>query len=158
MRRIITAVLIFVFWLLLSGHTEPLLIVLGIISTLLTIFLASRMKVIDRESYPIEMLPRLFRYYFFLAKEIVLANLDVIKRILMPGKSISPKVIRLPAQKRSDLSKVIYANSINLTPGTVTMDLANNELRVHALAEEAADDLAMGRMAATIPDDEKSAS
>ncbi len=158
MRTIITAVLIFAFWLLLSGHTEPLLIVLGVISSLLTIFLASRMKVIDGESYPIEMLPRLFKYYFFLAKEIVLANLDVIKRILKPGKSISPKVIRLPAKKHSDLSKVIYANSITLTPGTVTMDLANNELQIHALAEEAADDLAMGRMADTIPDDEKSAS
>lgn len=158
MRTIITAVLIFAFWLLLSGHTEPLLIVLGIISSLLTIFLASRMKVIDSESYPIELLPRLFRYYFFLAKEIVLANLDVIKRILKPGNSISPKVVRLPAKQRSDLSKVIYANSITLTPGTVTMDLANNELQVHALSEEAADDLATGRMADTIPDGEKSAS
>jgi len=158
MRTIITALMIFAFWLLLSGHTEPLLIALGIISTLLTIFLASRMKVIDSESYPIEMLPRLFRYYFFLTKEIVLANLDVIKRILKPGHSISPKVVRLPAKKTSDLSKVIYANSITLTPGTVTMDLANNELQIHALSEEAADDLALGRMADTIPDGEKSAS
>jgi len=158
MRTIITALMIFTFWLLLSGHTEPLLIALGSISTLLTIFLASRMKVIDSESYPIEMLPRLFRYYFFLAKEIVLANLDVIKRILKPGHSISPKVVRLPAKKNSDLSKVIYANSITLTPGTVTMDLANNELQIHALSEEAADDLALGRMADTIPDGEKSAS
>lgn len=158
MRIIITAVLIFAFWLLLSGHTEPLLIVLGIISSLLTIFLANRMKVIDGESYPIELLPRLFRYYFLLTKEIVLANFDVIKRILLPGKTISPKVIRLPAKKTSDLSKVIYANSITLTPGTVTMDLANNELQIHALAEEAADDLATGRMADTIPDDETSAS
>ncbi len=150
MRTLFAAVLIFVFWLLLSGHTGLLLLSLGIISTLLTVFLGHRMRVIDAESYPIEKLPRLFGYYFFLSKEIILANIDVIKRILKPGKSISPQVIELTAKQPSDLGKVIYANSITLTPGTVTMDVNANQLKVHALSKEAADDLASGRMAKAI--------
>ncbi len=150
MRTLFVAVLIFAFWILLSGHTGLLLLSLGIFSTLLTVFLGHRMRLIDRESYPIEKLPKLFRYYFFLGKEIIMANMDVIKRILKPGKSISPKVIDLTANQPSNLGKVIYANSITLTPGTVTMDVKADQLKVHALSKEAADDLASGRMAKVI--------
>lgn len=155
MRIIITAVLIYIYWLLLSGHTEPLLLSLGIVSTLLTVILATRMRVIDKESYPVEQFPRLFKYYVFLGKEIVLANIDVIKRILKPGRSISPHVVELIAKQPSDLGKVIYANSITLTPGTVTMDVKGNQLKVHALSREAADDLATGRMAKAIADNKE---
>lgn len=153
MRIIISTVLIFAFWLLLSGHSEPLLIGLGILSTLLTIYLSARMKVIDAESFPLKQIPRLLRFYLFLAKEIVLANFDVIKRILKPGSSISPKVIELPARQTTDLAKVIYANSITLTPGTVTLDITAKQLKVHALSEEAAEDLLTERMAKAIPDE-----
>ena len=153
MRATISAILVFVFWLLLSGHFEPLLLVLGGISTLLTIYLSLRMNIIDQESIPVHHLARIMRYFVFLAKEIVLANLDVIKRILTPGVSISPQIIELPAKQSSDLGKVIYANSITLTPGTVSLDLTGNKLKVHALSKEAAEDLLTERIADNIPDD-----
>ena len=153
MRIIIVTSLIFVFWLLLSGHSEPLLLVLGVLSTLLTVFLSTRMRVIDDESYPVYQLARLLRFYLFLSKEIVLANLDVIKRILKPGKSISPRVIQVSATQATDLAKVIYANSITLTPGTVTLDLSVKQLTVHTLSTEAADDLLTGRIANAVPDE-----
>ena len=158
MRTIISTVLIFLFWFLLSGHTEPLLLGLGVFSTLLTVFLANRMQVIDSESYPLRQIPRLLRFYVFLSKEIVLANIDVIKRIIKPGTTISPKVIELPAKKSTDLAKVIYANSITLTPGTVTMDITENKLKVHALSEEGAEDLMTERIADAVPDDKGSPS
>ncbi len=107
MRTIITASLIFLFWFMLSGHTEALLIGLGIVSTLLTIFLAGRMNIIDHESYPLHLSWRLLRYYLYLGKAIIVANLDVVKRILRP-RTISPLVFKLPASKQTDLSKVIY--------------------------------------------------
>lgn len=152
MRIIITASLIFLFWFMLSGHTETLLIVLGIVSSLLSVYLARRMDIIDHESYPFHLSARLLRYYPYLAKEIIIANIDVIKRILKPGNSISPHVITLPAPQQTDLSKVIYANSITLTPGTVTLDLSGNELKVHALSKEGAEDLQTGQMAKAVPD------
>lgn len=152
MRIIIATILIFLFWFMLSGHTETLLIVLGILSSLLVVYLSQRMNIIDHESYPFHLSARLLRYYPYLAKEIIVANIDVIKRILKPGMSISPQVFTLPAEKQTDLSKVIYANSITLTPGTVTLDLSGNEMRIHALSKEAAEDLQTGQMAKAVPD------
>lgn len=154
MRTIIAASLIFLFWFLLSGHTEALLIALGIFSTLLSVFLSKRMKIIDHESYPFHLSIPLLRYFLFLAREIIKANVDVIKRILKPGRSISPQVIELPASKQTDLSKVIYANSITLTPGTVTLELSKDKIKVHALSKEGAADLQTGDMAKAVPDKE----
>lgn len=154
MRTIIAASLIFLFWFMLSGHTEVLLIALGILSTLLSIYLSKRMNIIDHESYPFHLSIRLLRYYLFLGREIIMANVDVIKRILKPGRSISPQVIKLPVRKKTDLSKVIYANSITLTPGTVTLELAGDEIKVHALSKEGAADLQTERMANAVPDKE----
>lgn len=158
MRIIIAAILVFLFWFMLSGHTEVLLIVLGILSTLLSIFLSQRMNIIDHESYPFHLSARLLRYYVYLGKEIIVANVDVIKRILKPGNSISPRIITLPASKHTDLSKVIYANSITLTPGTVTLELSGDEIKVHALSKEGAEDLQTGQMAKAVPDNSDLAS
>lgn len=155
MRTIIAASLIFFFWFMLSGHTEALLIVLGILSTLLSVYLSKRMNIIDHESYPFPLSLRMLRYYVFLGKEIVKANIDVIKRILTPGDSISPQIITLPASKKTDLSKVIYANSITLTPGTVTLELFGEEIKVHALSKEGAAKLQTGEMAKAVPDNKE---
>lgn len=152
MRIISATVLIFFFWFMLSGHTETLLIVLGILSSLLSVYLARRMDLIDHESYPFHLSTRLLRYYPYLAKEIIIANIDVIKRIIKPGQTISPQVFTLPVSKQTNLSKVIYANSITLTPGTVTLDLSGDELKIHALSKEGAEELQKGQMAKAVPD------
>ena len=144
---------LFLLWLGLSGHFEPLLIFIGVASTLLVVFLAMRMEVIDHESHPIHLTARLFRFWVYLFREIVLANIDVIKRILSPGKSISPTMVTLPLPQKSDLGKVIYANAITLTPGTVTVQLNSDTITVHALAKETAELLAAGEMARKVPDD-----
>jgi len=153
MKTAITAAYIFLLWILLSGHTEPLLLTLGVLSTLITVYLSRRMNLIDHESYPFHLSKRLFGYFFFLGKEIVLANIDVLGRILKP-QTISPRVFSIPVSKKTSLSQVIYANSITLTPGTVTLELKNDQLKIHALSEEAAEDLKTGRMARQVPDKE----
>ncbi|MEN8130828.1 MAG: Na+/H+ antiporter subunit E [Pseudomonadota bacterium] len=152
MKTFITGSYILLFWFLLSGHTEPLLMTLGVLSTLLTIYLSHRMKLIDHESHPFHLSTRFFRYCVFLGKEITLANVDVIRRILRPG-TISPQVFTIPVSKKASLSKVMYANSITLTPGTVTLELKNDQLKIHALSKEAAEDLKTGRMAEQVPDE-----
>ena len=146
------AVLLFVFWLGLSGHFTPLLIGLGIASTLLAVHLAHRMDILDHETHPALLTLRLVRFWLFLAVEVVKANIDVIRRILRPGKSISPQLVTLPLPQKTDLARVIYANSITLTPGTVTLRLDKDTLLVHALSREAAEDLATGRMASAVPE------
>lgn len=143
---------LFILWLLLSGHYNVLLISLGLLSSLLTVVLALRMDVIDHESHPLHLRRQLPRYWVFLSREVILANLDVARRILTPGKSFSPQLRQLPLPQKTALGQVIYANSITLTPGTVTVQLGIDSIRIHALSREAADDLQTGRMAQAIPD------
>ena len=144
---------LFLLWLGLSGHTEPLLLFLGLASTALTVYLALRMEVLDKERHPIHLTFRLFRFWGYLAREIIMSNIDVTKRILTPGKSISPQLITLPLTQKSDLARVVYANAITLTPGTVSVQLDKDSITVHALSKEAAEALATGEMASKVPDE-----
>ncbi len=140
------ALVLFALWLLLSGHYVPLLLGLGAISVLLVVTITLRMDVVDREGHPIHLSPKALLYWPWLAWEIVKSNVDVARRILSPTLPISPTVIRLKASQKSELGKVIYANSITLTPGTVSIDIDGDKIEVHALTREAAQALRTGDM------------
>ena len=144
--------LLFGLWVLLSGHFDPLLLGLGVASTLFTLFLARRLGVVDEESYPFRLIVRLLRYHGFLAREVLFANVDVAQRILLPSKSISPRFIDVEVPQRTDLGRVIFANSITVTPGTVSVRLRKDRVLVHALSKEGAEDLLTGRMADAVPE------
>jgi len=135
-------------WLLWSGHDEPLILGLGAGSLLFVVWLSSRMKILDDESVPISLdYLRLAAYLPWLALEIVKANVDVARRIVTIGKlPISPRMIRVPTSQRSDLAKTLYANSITLTPGTVSVDVRDGQVLVHALHAEAAAGVETGDM------------
>ncbi len=136
-------------WLLLSGYFDvPLLLGFGVLSCALVVFVAWRTEVIDPEERPLRLRFNLhiFSYWPWLLWQIVLSNLDVAKRILDPKLPISPTPISLRPTQHSDLGRVIYANSITLTPGTVTTALSGDTLEVHALTREAADSLLEGDM------------
>lgn len=153
MKTFSYGVLLFVFWLLLSGHFEPLLLGLGLATVVLTIFLAKRMEIIDHESYPLHLSSRFPAFFVYLFREIVNANIDVAKRIMkLGGKSISPQLIEIPVPQKTNLGRVIYANSITLTPGTVSVELTKDKITVHALTKEGAEDLSSGIMAKAVPD------
>jgi multicomponent Na+:H+ antiporter subunit E len=154
MKHIVSlGILLFGLWVGLSGHMEPLLLSLGLASTLLTLYLAYRMDVVDHESHPIHLTTRLLRFTAYLIREIVVANWKVVKHIVTPGKSISPQMINLPLPQRTNLGRVIYANSITLTPGTVSVRLTKDTITVHALTKETAASLSTGRLASVIPED-----
>lgn len=147
MKTISFVILLFIFWILLSGHLSPLLLALGAASVALTVFLSHRMDVIDHESYPLHLSSRFPGFFIYIFIEIVKANIDVIKRILSPGVTpVSPQIIDIPQSQETNLGAVIYANSITLTPGTVTIELSRDILKVHALSEEAARELSTGTM------------
>ena len=104
------------------------------------------MRVVDAEAHPIDIAGRLLLYVPWLLWAIVKANLDVARRILTFRLPISPRLIRVKASQKSDLGQVIYANSITLTPGTVSVDLQDGTILVHALTRECAEDLQEGEM------------
>jgi multicomponent Na+:H+ antiporter subunit E len=133
-------------WLAWSGHTESLILIFGALSCLMVLGIARRMRIVDREGAPIEPMLRSALYLPWLMWEVVKANLDVVRRILSPRLPIEPNLIRLRAGQRTDLGRVIYANSITLTPGTVSIELHGEEIVVHALTREAARGVESGEM------------
>ena len=145
-RAVSLGLLSFVTWLLWSGHYTPLLLTLGAGSCLLIVFIARRMQVLDEEGMPVHVGPRLLLYLPWLMWAIARANVDVALRILRPRPPIAPRLLRVRPGQRTSLGRAIYANSITLTPGTLTCDADGEEFTVHALTREAADDLESGRM------------
>lgn len=139
-------VLLFFLWLLLSGYWQPLLIGFGLISVWLCIAVARRMAIIDRESYPVRLTGAVFYYWIWLGWQIVKSNIDVTRRILDPALPISPNVTRVKASQRTPLGLVTYANGITLTPGTVSIEIQDDVVEVHALTREAAQELHEGEM------------
>lgn len=139
-------VVLFSVWLLWSGHFVTLLISLGAVSTIAVIVLIARMDLLVSERTLIERPLRSLRYIGWLSWQIIRANLDVARRIIDPRLPIRPGLVEIEASQRSELARVIHANSITLTPGTVTVDLDGNRLTVHTLSSEAADALMTGEM------------
>jgi len=137
---------LFGLWLLLSGHYTPLLLGFGAASCALVVLISARMDVVDREGHPIHLGPRALTYWPWLLVEIVKANIDVAKRIVDPKLPISPTMLRVKASQKTEVGRVIYANSITLTPGTVSVELEGDMIEVHALTVEGAEALQEGEM------------
>ena len=116
----------------------------------MVVYLAHRMEIADHESQPLHLALRLPRYWCWLGREIFKANLDVARMILHPGMPIDPRLFEVDPQQHSDLARVIYANSITLTPGTITTDLNSTRIQIHALSEGAEKDIRTGKMAAKV--------
>ena len=135
-----------VFWLANSGHYNALMLSLGALSIAVIVYIAHRMDVIDHEAQPIHLTLKIPGYYAWLAKEIFVSNLIVVKHIWLGNKSISPGFATITASQKTEIGKVIYANSITLTPGTVTINLQGDEFMVHALLKESIEELEAGEM------------
>ena len=145
---IIKALLLFVFyfviWLLLSGHYDPLLLTLGVLSCITCLYVTWKAKFIDEEGLPLHLLIRLPIYTLWLFKEIIKANIDTAKIIILNNPD--PQNFRVKSSQKTEAGKVTYANSITLTPGTVTTELDGDILEVHALSSDMADDVKSGAM------------
>jgi len=133
-------------WWLWSAHTETLIIIFGVSSILLTLFLFDRMDKESGDSYPYTLGIRPLFYLPYLVIEIIKANLDVAKIILSPKMKLSPKIFRAKASQKTVVGQVVYANSITLTPGTITLDVRDGEFLVHALTDDAAEGVLAGDM------------
>ncbi len=134
------------FWLMNSGMFTPIILMLGVVSVALVVFIARRMDVVDYESVPFYLAFRLPRYYGWLMKEIVLSNIRVVKHIVLGKAYISPSIATIKICAKTDMGKVILANSITLTPGTVAIELEDDEITVHALLHEDLEALKAGEM------------
>ena len=143
-RAVALGVSLFLLWLLLSGKGDGLLLALGLASAAGIAAFSLRLGLLDRESLPFHLLhPRrgIWPYWLWLAGETIKANLAVARIILARDCGTQQRLFWIPSGQASDLARAIYANSITLTPGTVTVDMAEDRLLVHALDGKMCDSL-----------------
>lgn len=145
-RSLILFVNLMLVWLLLSGHYSATLITYGAFCSLGVVLLMAHLGILDREALPTHLGFRTFAYIPWLLKEIVLSNLSVAKVILSPRLPIHPRILKVAASQKTQVGQVIYANSITLTPGTVTLDVRDGQFLVHALTTDSAEGLLSGEM------------
>jgi multicomponent Na+:H+ antiporter subunit E len=146
MRTISLAGFLFVFWLALSGHYTPALITTGAAVAVLGAVAALRMRVLDQEGHPIQLARGALTYIPWLLWEIAKSAWAVSKVIVDPRLPVTPVMTTVRATQRTTVGIAVYANSITLTPGTITVGVRDDELTVHALLREGALDLEAGGM------------
>lgn len=130
----------------MSGHYTPLILSLGCASILVTLVLCYRLDIIDRDGAPYVRIIGFAMYFPWLMKEIVKANWTVIRACVRADLDINPALVKVKTVCKSDLAKVTFANSITLTPGTVTIEVEGDKMLVHALYEEGAQPEAFDEM------------
>lgn len=138
-RAIVLFAVLYGSWLLLSGHYTATLMIYGALSCAAVVALVVHLDILDEESIPIHLAAGHVFYLPWLFKEIVVSNFEVAKMILTPSLPIRPRILEVRASQRSDVAQVIYANSITLTPGTITLDVRESKLLIHALSADSAE-------------------
>jgi multicomponent Na+:H+ antiporter subunit E len=142
-----TSVILFAFWLLLSGKFDAFHLVLGVICSVLVAYLFhdllfANVRVGDMRT----VVARFLAYIPWLFAQIVLSNIHVASLVIRRKMPIDPQVVTFKTKLETDVSQVTLANSITLTPGTVTMDIKDGVYYVHALSQKVADGLRAGDM------------
>jgi len=145
-RMLWLAVLLAVAWLLWSGLLQPLLLGLGLFSCALVVYLSHRMHLFDTDFFSLRFSLRLFRFWAWLASEIVRSSLEVARVVLNPRLPISPTVIEFETRCSHPVDRAILGNSIILTPGTLTLNIDGQRLTVHALTQAGAEGVQAGTM------------
>jgi len=142
----------FVFWILLSGEFNLILILSGIVSSLFVAYISHDLLIGKVDiGFGARGFVRFIKYLPWLLWQVVLSNIDLVYRTLHPAMPIEPQLIEFDTKLKSDLGIAILANSITLTPGTVTIAAhKNGKFLVHAIATEPADSLLEGEMQARV--------
>lgn len=148
MKKIgITALGLFVLWLLMSGHYTGLIMSFGLVSSIGVAVLASRLGVLEPDGRSFAFMGRFLLYVPWLLKEIVSSNIEVARVVWSPKLPVRPQIVRTRASQRTDLGLAAFANSVTLTPGTLSLDADEpGTLVAHALTDNTANGLKSGEM------------
>jgi multicomponent Na+:H+ antiporter subunit E len=146
LRLAALAASLYVFWILMSGMFTPFLLAAGLGSALAVAGLARRMEVVDREGQPLHLGWSALGYWPWLVKEILKSAWDVSRIVLDPKLPATPTVVRFRPAQKTVVGLVTHANSITLTPGTLSVEVGPQSFTVHALTREGAQAAAQGEM------------
>ena len=134
MKILVLAILYSSIWIAFSGHFDFLLLSFGVLSVSIVLYTLRRMRIVDETPIKFQMNAfKLVTYGFWLIKEILKSNITVTKTILSPKIKVKQNMFDVPLSPKTEAAQVIFANSITLTPGTITVETEKNSLLVHAL-------------------------
>lgn len=140
------AALLSVFWVLLSGYIQPLLLSFGAVSVAIVLLVLKRMDDVDQQPSKLSFSAQTLRYFTWLLGQIISSSIHVTKLVWGPSSKLSPVLAKIPVNHLPPNKRVLYANSITLTPGTLSVDLEDGEVTVHALQKSSIDELKQGSM------------
>ena len=146
MLKISLFILIFAIWFILSGSSANFYLISGVCSSFVALIIVEKLfleTIIKQQTYSILYS---IKYVFWLMFEIFKSTQNIIKIIWQPNLKISPSFGFVSTELSDKLAKIIYANSITLTPGTLTMKLDANRLVVHSLTNSGFEELSEGKM------------
>jgi multicomponent Na+:H+ antiporter subunit E len=135
-----------VFWLVLSGHFDPLPLTLGALSIAVVCGMAWRGEFFLHRDVTVRFVLRLPLFFLWLAWQVVLSALGVVRKVWSPRMEVRPVVAETEAQDLPELAQVVYANAITLTPGTLALDVNDDRILVHSLDQAGIEDLRTGSM------------
>ncbi len=133
MKYVTTFVTLLLIYLLLAGFTVNEVILGSIVSAILTIILVKYTDFRINWKFPIKLLKFLFIYIPVFIWKLILANLDVARRVLSPKIPLNPGIVKVKTELKGDLGKLTLANSITLTPGTLSIDVEDQYIFVHTV-------------------------
>jgi|TARA_B110000305_G_scaffold89856_1_gene101348 multicomponent Na+:H+ antiporter subunit E len=140
LKTFLTSIFMVALWLMLSGIYKPMLIGFGIVSVALVMVIVRRMDQVDGDHVRISIKPiQFFFYVLWLFIEIAKSNWRVTKIVLARTMPIRQNLFEVPYSQTSDLGQVIFANSITLTPGTLTIETETGDFLIHALSYDPTD-------------------
>lgn len=147
-RLILISLVLYAYWLLLSGHYEPWFVVSGALLTVAVVAFCRLKGITDEEGFPIEKLPRGLVYWPWLGWQMALSALRVARLILDPKLPISPTMVKVAPKEKTAVGLTTYANSITLTPGTISVEVSERDkaIWVHCLTRENAEGFAEDEM------------
>ena len=146
MFYLIIALSLMGFWVVLSGHFTLLLLSFGVVSSVFVAWLLRRMDRVDQETVRPRLGLGLLGYGLWLLWCVVKANIDLARRIWHPKLPIHPVWERLEVGVETPMEQTLYANSITLTPGTLTTEVQDDHFMVHCVSQEGLDELREGEM------------
>lgn len=129
---IISALLFMSVWLLLNASLSRTIVITGLIVTLvLTVVFSVRYPVFSKVKLNPKALIAFIAFTFVFLFELLKANLDVARRVLSPATPINPGIVEIRTNLKTDIGRLFLANSITLTPGTLTVDIKGDSLFIH---------------------------
>jgi multicomponent Na+:H+ antiporter subunit E len=137
-----TFIMLFLFWILVSSAVDTQHILVGAGVAFVVSYFSSDLLIRKDEKLPsLKVIPHFLSYILLLSFEILKANLQVARIVLDPNLPISPSIVKFKTKLKGNNAKVILANSITLTPGTITVDIIGDTFYVHTLTRIAAEEI-----------------